>query len=668
MRFIPRWLLAPALVAVVFLSLPLFAIAVRIPWSNFFTVLNSAAAHDAIILSLATCGASTLASVCFGFPLALIFGRIGERGKFPWWLAALRALVTVPLVMPPVVAGIALLMAFGRNGLLGGSLSAFGVSIPYTTCAVVLAQTFVSMPFLIVTVETAVKTLGSTYERSAHHLGASRWRQFSRITLPLLLPSLLAGAALSAARSLGEFGATITFAGSMQGITRTLPLEVYLQREVNTDTALALSMVLISIALLLTLATNALESYSSRRFRKSAGGVARVLDDDAAAPTARTEPTEPAASTEYAAPPQRQASGDAPSAHQRNAEHQVVPAQPWKIRVDVPGWNIDIELASNTRKVLALIGSNGAGKSTTARFLANDLPAEKLGSKAYSQVPSKIAFLQQKPALFPHMSVLSNVAFGPRCQGVPREQAEALARAELVAVGMENFADFAPHELSGGQAQRVALARALAVRPDFLVLDEPFAGIDFQAQSILRKVIHQRTRQGLGAVLITHELLDVVSLADDIAVLEDGRLRACGNIDAIINNPPNDFVASFLGVNMLVGEYSDDAVHVTSQLAVHASRHDETVTQGCLAAAIFDPAAVALHAHETGGSPRNSWNGVVSQIQMQHTTALVSVLLNGTHTIKSLVTASAIVELDLHEGKRVTAEVKATQVRITGRD
>ncbi|MFC5370870.1 ATP-binding cassette domain-containing protein [Arcanobacterium bovis] len=668
MRFLPRWLLAPAMIAVVFLSLPLVAIAVRIPWSSFFTVLQSGAAQDAIELSLLTCAASTLLSVGLGFPLALVFGRAGEQGKLPWWLAVLRALVTVPLVMPPVVAGIALLTTFGRNGILGGSLSAFGISIPYTTCAVVLAQTFVSMPFLIVTVEAAVKTQGTAYERRAHHLGASRWRQFSRITVPLLMPSLLAGAALAAARSLGEFGATITFAGSMQGITRTLPLEVYLQREVNVDTALALSMVLISIALLLTLVTNALESYGSRRFRRSASVAAQILDDDAAAAVPAERSVLPQLQPSWPVlPPEQQMRSERQEQH----EHYVrpaQPAQPWKIRVDVPDWNIDMEIASSTHKVLALIGPNGAGKSTTARFLAGDLPSNKLGSRCRSQIQAKIGFLQQNPALFPHMSVLHNVAFGPRCQGKTPQQALDIARQELVAVGMADFADFAPHELSGGQAQRIALAQALAVRPDLLVLDEPFAGIDFQAQSILRNIIHQRTRQGLGAVLITHELLDVVSLADDIAVLEQGRLVACAPIDSIINNPPNEFVASFLGVNLLVGEYFDEAVRVTSTLAVHSTDVDDIVSQGAIAAAIFDPAAVALHAHKTGGSPRNSWNGIVTRIQMQHATALVSVLIDGAHAIKALVTASAMVQLDLHEGKEVTAEVKATQVRITARD
>ncbi|WP_124054424.1 ABC transporter permease [Arcanobacterium ihumii] len=648
MRFLPRWLWIPATVATVFLGLPLLAVALRLPWSNIPQILSTPAATEAIQLSVFTCLISTALSVLLGVPLALIFGRYGEQGRLPAWLATVRAVVTVPLVMPPVVAGIALLTAFGRSGILGPSLSAFGVTVPFTTVAVIFAQTFVSMPFLIITVETAVKTLGCDFERAASHLGASRWRQFSRITIPLLTPSLLSGAALAAARSLGEFGATITFAGSMQGTTRTLPLEVYLQREVDTDTALALSMVLIVFALILTLLTTLIETYNAKRFAPQSTILNSPHDRvDTSSKLLPRHPYHSDAGTGYT---------------------------PWSIRALVPSRGVDIRLKSKTSEVIALIGPNGAGKSTTAQYLAGDLlRAPNRSGKSDSaersdNFPKRISFLHQKPALFPHMTVLENVAFGPRCQGLASSKALEIARHELAAVSMEEFAKRPPHQLSGGQAQRVALARALAVNPQLLVLDEPFSGLDHRAQSGLRSIIQERTRRGLGVVLITHELLDVISLADRVAVLEDGHLKATGTVSEILDNPPTSFVADFLGVNMLVGIFDDAGVRLTSGLHVAGILSEETkLIDGDSAAAICEPAAVALRKTTSEGSPRNAWQGHVSQIQSQHTNFVVTVEIAPQTYIKSLITASAMTQLALSIGDAVIAEVKATQVKITAR-
>ena len=163
----------------------------------------------------------------------------------------LRSLVLLPLVLPPVVGGLALLYAYGRRGLLGAHLEAFGVHIAFTTTAVVIAQSFVALPFLVVSLEGALRTAGERYEAVAATLGANPTTVLRRVTLPLVLPGLISGAVLSFARALGEFGATLTFAGSLQGVTRTLPLEIYLQRETDPDAAVALSLVLIVVAVLI---------------------------------------------------------------------------------------------------------------------------------------------------------------------------------------------------------------------------------------------------------------------------------------------------------------------------------------------------------------------------------------------------------------------------------
>jgi molybdate transport system permease protein len=240
---LPGWLYALAVVAALVVVLPLLAIAARVNWANFLPLITSESALSALGLSLRTSAASTALCIVLGVPLALVLAR----GRFPLQ-GLLRSLVLLPLVLPPVVGGIALLYTFGRQGLLGGALEVLGLQIAFSTTAVVLAQTFVALPFLVVSLEGALRTGGSRYEAVAATLGAPPRVVFRRVTLPLMLPGLASGAVLAFARSLGEFGATLTFAGSLQGVTRTLPLEIYLQRETDPDSAVALSLVLVAVA------------------------------------------------------------------------------------------------------------------------------------------------------------------------------------------------------------------------------------------------------------------------------------------------------------------------------------------------------------------------------------------------------------------------------------
>ncbi len=240
---VPGWLYALAVVAALVVVLPLLAIVARVNWANFLPLVTSESALSALGLSLRTSAASTALCIVLGVPLALVLAR----GRFPLQ-GLLRSLVLLPLVLPPVVGGIALLYTFGRQGLLGGALEVMGLQIAFSTTAVVLAQTFVALPFLVVSLEGALRTGGSRDEAVAATLGAPPRVVFRRVTLPLMLPGLASGAVLSFARSLGEFGATLTFAGSLQGVTRTLPLEIYLQRETDPDAAVALSLVLVAVA------------------------------------------------------------------------------------------------------------------------------------------------------------------------------------------------------------------------------------------------------------------------------------------------------------------------------------------------------------------------------------------------------------------------------------
>ncbi len=238
-------MLAPAALGMLFIALPLLAMLTRVDWAEFPELITSPSSRSALLLSLRTSTIATCLCVALGVPMALVLARARFRGQ-----NLLRSLVLLPLVLPPVVAGIALLYTFGRRGLLGSSMELAGIQIAFSTTAVIMAQTFVAMPFLVVSLEGALRTFGQRYEGVAATLGAGPTTVLRRVTLPMMAPALASGAVLSFARALGEFGATITFAGSLQGTTRTLPLEIYLQREADPDAAVALSLVLIVVSVL----------------------------------------------------------------------------------------------------------------------------------------------------------------------------------------------------------------------------------------------------------------------------------------------------------------------------------------------------------------------------------------------------------------------------------
>jgi len=247
---IPAWVAAVAVVGALLIVVPIVSLATRVDWTRFGSLITSESSLAALALSLRTSVASTALCVVLGVPLALVLARTSFPGK-----RILRALILLPLVLPPVVGGIALLAAFGRRGLLGAPLEAAGVTIAFSTVAVVLAQTFVALPFLVLSLEAALRAAGSRYEAVASTLGASPSTVFRRVTLPLVLPGLVTGAVLAFARALGEFGATLTFAGSLEGVTRTLPLEIYLQRETDPEAAVALALVLVVVAVIVMVVT-----------------------------------------------------------------------------------------------------------------------------------------------------------------------------------------------------------------------------------------------------------------------------------------------------------------------------------------------------------------------------------------------------------------------------
>ncbi|GAA1601580.1 ABC transporter permease [Catellatospora bangladeshensis] len=243
-RRVPLFLFVPAGLALAFLVLPLLGLLLRAPWSTLLEHLAQPAILAALRLSLLTATLATVACVLLGVPLAWLLARVEFPGR-----RLVRALVTVPLVLPPVVGGVALLLLFGRRGLIGSWLDeTFGVTLPFTTAGVVVAEAFVAMPFLVIAVEGALRGADTRYEEAAATLGAGRWTTFRRVTLPLVAPGVAAGAVLCWARALGEFGATITFAGNFPGRTQTMPLAVYLALETDLEAAIVLSLILLVVS------------------------------------------------------------------------------------------------------------------------------------------------------------------------------------------------------------------------------------------------------------------------------------------------------------------------------------------------------------------------------------------------------------------------------------
>nr|WP_208382317.1 ABC transporter permease [Microbacterium ulmi] len=255
-------MLIPAIVGLALLVLPLAALVARVDWPTLWADVSSPEALSALLLSLGTGAVATTACVLVGVPLALVIARSGPR-----LAAVLRAVVTVPLVLPPMVGGVALLFLFGRTSWLGGVLGEWGLRIPFTTTAVVLAQTFVALPFLVLALEGSLRTTGTGYEQAAAALGAGRWTILGRVTLPLASPGLVAGIVLCFARAIGEFGATALFAGNSPGVTQTMPLAIYTAFNgagVSQGTAVALALLLLVTAIAVLLLVRAWRPGSPR--------------------------------------------------------------------------------------------------------------------------------------------------------------------------------------------------------------------------------------------------------------------------------------------------------------------------------------------------------------------------------------------------------------------
>ena len=663
--------------------LPLVGMGTRVSWRQLPQLLATPSAQAALWLSIRTCLISTAICVTLGVPLALLLSR-----SWPGVRLA-RVLAVLPMTMPPVVAGIALLSTLGNKGILGAQLREWGFPIAFSTTAVVIAQVFVSMPYLVVTLEAALRSRDERAETTARSLGAGPWRVLGQITLPLAAPALARGTALALGRSLGEFGATIAFAGSKEGVTRTMPLAIYLEREKDTATSLALAAVLIGLSFLIVGATTVDWSRLAASVRPAPEGGA----DEApslSTPAAESSPS-PEPDGAIAAP-----TGTRPAATAGDSKR----GQALQVAFDLRARDVVVDLEVKAGRTMALIGPNGSGKSTVCSVVAGLLDAEDgrvvLGERVLDGAGEfvragrrQVALLSQDPGVFTHMSVLGNVVFALRCQGVSRGEAVTRARAELTAVGAEHLASRSGGTLSGGQAARVALARALATGPRLLVLDEPMSALDVTARQEMRRLVSRRcVEEGLTLLLVTHDVLDLTALAEDVVVLDRGRVVEQGPTARVLSAPRSDFVARLTGTSVLTGvvdgESEAPGLRLPSGRVVHGrpqenaaeggvgeqgDRDDrnEGLRPGAPGVALVPPDAVALYRRAPHGSPRNVLTGRVTGLERSG--ALVSVRLEleeGQH-LSAAVTAGAVAELGITEGQEFLCAIKAVQVRIVAR-
>ncbi|MQS07551.1 molybdate ABC transporter permease subunit [Streptomyces sp. IF17] len=676
----PTVLLVPALLAVALLALPLVGVLARTPWSELGSHLGSPAALEALWLSLVVSGWSLLLSLVLGIPLAWLLARVPFRGR-----AVVRSLVLLPMVLPPTVGGVALLTAFGRRGLLGPWLEEwFGLTLPFHTSGAVLAATFVSMPFLVISLEGALAGLRPGYEETAASLGASPVRVFLTVTLPLVAPGLAAGAALTWARALGEFGATITFAGNLPGATQTLPLRVYLLLQEDPEAAVSVSLLLLVVAMVVLVGlrgrwTGPVGHGALRSANRSTGPDRADTDADADAEGTDTEAAgTPAADDD---------------AHRAGVPRLPGTTAPGPLRVRTRGL-VELELAAEPGTTIAVVGPNGAGKTTLLRALLGISPlaraSVRLGDRDITELPAhrrRVAWVPQDGALFPHLSALANTAYGPRARGIGRERARETARRRLAGLGIAHLADRRPGQLSGGQAQRVALARALAGRPDLLLLDEPLAALDQRARAVVRHALRTHLTGFEGVCLIvTHDPVEAMALADRVLVLEDGRAVQYAPPGEVVRHPASPWVARMLGLNAWAGRTTAEGLTVAGGVGLVAA---EPLPAGRRALAVFAPEAVALYPlapEPPHGSPRNTWSATVREVAGAGGRVRVTVLVDppggpvagerpagqraaraqaeGVPEVVAEITPAAAAELRPVEGGRLVVAVKATEIRV----
>ena len=527
-------------------------------------------------ISLKTALTATLLAALLG--IAAARWMISERRRATGWI---DGLLTLPLVLPPTVVGFLLLLLLGKNSPVGRLLDAAGITVIFTWAAAVIAATVVAFPLMYKTVLSAFQQIDRTLISSARTLGASEWRIFWQLLLPLAWPGVLAGTVLAFARALGEFGATLMVGGSIPRVTQTMPIAIFFAAEAGRmGVAMAWVLLMVAISLVVIAGLNRGDRRSHLTTARPNPLLRRLFDQvyfgtvfdrplarspelrlpPLAAPTVdfvspvltagrshpavpnprsgfKSSPSEPADYPPFAAPTQRSA-----------VELQV------NIEKQISGFDLQVQFDTGN-ETLGLLGASGSGKSMTLRCIAG-LETPSAGhiilngrvlfdAEKRIDVPSrdrKVGLVFQNYALFPHLTVAQNIAFG--MQAIPKPQRPAAVVNYLTMMELTGLGDRYPHQLSGGQQQRVALARALAIQPDILLLDEPLSALDTYLRSQIERLLIEVLATYSGVSLfITHKLEEAYRVCTDLLVLGNGRAIAQGSKEDIFARPPTYRVA-----------------------------------------------------------------------------------------------------------------------------
>ncbi|QGU07071.1 Putative 2-aminoethylphosphonate import ATP-binding protein PhnT [Corynebacterium occultum] len=622
---IPVPVLIIALIAVVVIIGPVLALTARVPWERFGEVLRQPDTLELLQVTGYAALQSTLITLLLGVPLAVWLAGL-HRGS-----GLVRLLVLLPLAMPPVVAGLALTAAIGNRGVTAPLLDALGLQFAFAFPGVVASHVFITLPYVVVAVESGLRQIDREIPASAAGVGLSPTEVLAKITLPAVAPAIATGGGLAFARSLGEFGTTLTFAGSMPGSTRTMPLGIYLQREIDPGASYVLAVILILLAIL-ALAIAGLPLALKREPK----------------PTPRAiGPLDTARIRELCRP-----DSGLPLTHEAAGVTTEFPA------------NI----------TTAIIGPNGSGKTTLVGTLAGRLRGARVkigdqvvdGEKFRAAHQRGVVLLTQRPGLPRTATVAATVTMVTR----DRELSFQL----LEAAGLQELAEVKVPALSGGQAAQVALLRALAAKPRVLILDEPLAAIDVAATARWRRLL-KATARDRTTILVTHDPVDISGLADHLVVLEAGRTVAQGRPADLLNVPPNDFVASLAGLNRMAGEITGItpdtvSIEVNGLLITGVPDSGYKALVGENAVATFPPEAtsIRLPGSEPRESFRNNWRGriiAVNAVPGSH--VVLRVELPGQNEITVPVTRRSAVALELQEGMEVECVTKALAVNIHAR-
>lgn len=629
---VPTTIILVSLIALTVIIGPLIALAIRVPWDRFSEVLSQDATKDLLIISLSSAAWATVCTLLLGVPLAAWLSSLQRGGEL------VRLFVLLPLAMPPVVAGLALSAAIGNRGLTAPLLDALGLRFAFAFPGVVVSHIFIALPFVVVSVDSALRQIDEEVKASASGVGMSKRAILWKITIPAIASAIATGAGLAFARSLGEFGTTLTFAGSLPGVTRTMPLGIYLEREIDPDRAYVLAAMLIILAFIV-LALASLPVLLRRRPRE----VARSVGDF-----------------------------DAELLRQLSA--------PQSGAVDVRvhfGASEETYFPAGT--TTAIVGPNGAGKTTLSSMIAGRLRGMRvqIGNRVVdgegNYIPARergVVLLTQKPGLPRTTTALGAVTMATRDKD--------LSARLLAAAGLKDLADVPVPDLSGGQAAQVALVRALGARPSVLILDEPLAAIDVASASRWRRLLRAASGERT-IILVTHDIIDVAGLSNHLVVVEAGRTITQGPTDELLQRPPTSFLAQLAGVNRLAGTLiaSEDGL-LTLQVGdaqvdgfIAADIAENALAIGDSALAVFAHNDVTLRLPASSGegpqqlSARNILPARIVDIDGSGQVGHSLITLECAHnTIRVPLTHRSAVGMHLEPGMMVECLIKATNIAI----